>query len=601
MRYHVGDDRAWADPSFDDSSWPTISTSQTLRDAGLGKYSGYLWYRFRVKLPTTAPMAIGIVRDISSYELFADGKQIGSWGSMSGSDLHYASSPQIFPFPGEPRPLVSVAVRMRIEPGASASHMGDVAGIPQKGVTIGTAQDLKFYQEYIALTLLANSAMPSFIDLIGLLLTVFLLVLYGIRRQQTENLFLGLYFFLYALSGALQAGSYLGAFPLEAGHLVPVSEALSAMCLIEFFYRFSGERRNWLVRCVELTVLLVPIAYVAYLFDKISYSDLYSLSTILYLVLIGYSLAVSIVYASRKNREAAILIAPLFLAFAGRLLERLHILLFVFGGPVRLATSIPFFHFGRFRVASSELAQLLFYLAILLILFLRLQRVSVERERSVGELEAARLVQRKLIPEVLPDIPGFAVDFAYIPASEVGGDFFHITPTPGGGLLVVVGDVAGKGLQAAMTVSTLMGAVRATHSTSPAAVLGELGRAVAATGRLTTCFAAHIESNPLRITMASAGHLPPYLNQQELALDPHLPLGIAPDLIFAESSQELHPGDRLLLVTDGVVEAQDKKGTLFGFDRLAGISGQSATAIADAARLYGQNDDITVLTLICTA
>jgi serine phosphatase RsbU (regulator of sigma subunit) len=188
------------------------------------------------------------------------------------------------------------------------------------------------------------------------------------------------------------------------------------------------------------------------------------------------------------------------------------------------------------------------------------------------------------------------VDSVYTPANEVGGDFFHLQPTSDGGLLVVIGDVAGKGLKAAMNVSMLMGAIRGIPERSPAKIPESLNRVLAGSDSLTTCEAIWFGPNG-ELVLASAGHLPPYLNSQEILLPGGLPLGAIPENTYDEVSLYLHPGDRLLLLSDGVVEARKSSGELFGFDRVHNLSNQSAFYIADAAKGFGQEDDITVLTV----
>jgi sigma-B regulation protein RsbU (phosphoserine phosphatase) len=184
----------------------------------------------------------------------------------------------------------------------------------------------------------------------------------------------------------------------------------------------------------------------------------------------------------------------------------------------------------------------------------------------------------------------------YNPANEVGGDFFHVQPTEDGGLLVVLGDVAGKGLKAAMNVSMLMGALRRISERSPARILESLNRVLTGSESFTTCQAAWFGANG-ELVLANAGHLPPYLNSQEVAIPGGLPLGVLADVIYDEIRLYLHPGDRILLMSDGVVEARLPSGELFGFDRVHNLSGQSAFYIADAAKSFGQEDDITVLTV----
>jgi len=186
----------------------------------------------------------------------------------------------------------------------------------------------------------------------------------------------------------------------------------------------------------------------------------------------------------------------------------------------------------------------------------------------------------------------------------VGGDFFQQIADGHGGLLIVVGDVSGKGLPAAMMVSVLVGAIRAEaeHGASPATMLCSLNHRMMgrSQGGFTTCMAAHITADGL-LTLANAGHLPPYLNGQEMDVPGSLPLGLLAQAEYEYTSMQLAPGDRLTFVSDGVVEAQSKSpfksDELFGFDRTRQISLQPAAEIAAAAHLFGQNDDITVVTV----
>jgi len=99
------------------------------------------------------------------------------------------------------------------------------------------------------------------------------------------------------------------------------------------------------------------------------------------------------------------------------------------------------------------------------------------------------------------------------------------------------------------------------------------------------------------VVLSNAGHLPPYLNSQEVNIPGGLPLGVLPDNTYPEIRLYLHPGDRLLLMSDGVVEARHPNGELFGFDRVHNLSNQTAFYIADSAKVFGQEDDITVLTV----
>jgi len=166
--------------------------------------------------------------------------------------------------------------------------------------------------------------------------------------------------------------------------------------------------------------------------------------------------------------------------------------------------------------------------------------------------------------------------------------------------MVVVGDVSGKGLKAAMTSTLALGALQALakENLGPAAVLTRLNRQLAETRDegFITCVCARLSPNG-QVTVANAGHLPPYHDGREIQLDPSLPLGIASDAEYAETTLTLALGDTLTFLSDGVVEARNASGELFGFERTAAISTQAAESIARAASTFGQEDDITVLTL----
>jgi len=167
-----------------------------------------------------------------------------------------------------------------------------------------------------------------------------------------------------------------------------------------------------------------------------------------------------------------------------------------------------------------------------------------------------------------------------------------------GSLLVVIGDVSGKGISAAMLVAVLVGTLctQAQESFDPVTMLTTLnGRLVGRSmGYLATCLAAELRPDGT-LRVANAGHLSPYLNGEEICLDGALPLGSAPIIEPSVKTFHIAPGDVLTFITDGVVEAMNPKRELFGFDRARSISCQPAAAIAGQAADFGQCDDITVL------
>ena len=236
----------------------------------------------------------------------------------------------------------------------------------------------------------------------------------------------------------------------------------------------------------------------------------------------------------------------------------------------------------------------------------RYVKTRTEKALLESEMAAARQVQQMTLPDPHLAIPGFAIESAYRPAREVGGDFFQILPVADGGLLFVIGDVCGKGLPAAMLVSLLIGSIRATgeETHDPVVLLGKLHGRVAERTRVAgltadgfvTALVAFIAKDGL-VTLANAGHLSPYLDGQEIELPGALPLGISGGGQYVATTVDLPKGSRLAFLSDGVVEAQKPTGELFGFDRAKAMSRESAAAIVEAAVQFGQADDITVVTI----
>ena len=227
------------------------------------------------------------------------------------------------------------------------------------------------------------------------------------------------------------------------------------------------------------------------------------------------------------------------------------------------------------------------------------QRIAAdERAEMRGELSAARQVQHLLIPDKMLVAPGVTVSSAFLPASEVGGDFYLCRALANGSQRVLLGDVSGKGVAAALTSALLLGAADRCDDLRPAAVLKELNAALRHSGieGFTTCLCADLSATGI-LLIANAGQVPPYRNGQEIEIPAGLPLGVDAAVEYAESSVQLAPGDKLTFLSDGVVEARNAVGELFGFERTRQLSSRAAQQIAEAAVQFGQQDDITVLTL----
>jgi len=265
----------------------------------------------------------------------------------------------------------------------------------------------------------------------------------------------------------------------------------------------------------------------------------------------------------------------------------------------------PLFTLNGNSVSLAPLAGMLLFLSIAFAVY----RAALESRRRQLELEqefrSARELQQVLIPESQQSLPGYAFSSAYLPAAEVGGDFFQLIALEGsraGSTLLIVGDVSGKGLKAAMSVAVIVGAVRTLTeiSSSPGEILAGINRRLYGRmqGGLVTCLAMRLDPDGDGV-IANAGHLPPYLNGKEMDLPGALPLGLIPGISYDEFSLSFRPEDHLTLFTDGLLEARKQDGQLFGFERMQQLLANrpSASEAAKAAVEFGQDDDITVLTL----
>jgi len=241
--------------------------------------------------------------------------------------------------------------------------------------------------------------------------------------------------------------------------------------------------------------------------------------------------------------------------------------------------------------------------AAISLLLLRRLLLSVRRQRIMAfDMRQAQEVQQLMLPESRTTVPGLRIESEYRPALQVGGDFFQIIPhATDGAILIVAGDVAGKGLRAGMLVALLIGAIRtaAKFNADPLTVLRALNdRLIWRRDALATCLALRIEADGTA-TLANAGHVPPYLNGIPVAIEGSLPLGMLDDAGFSVMRFKLEDADRLMLMSDGIAEATDAHGNLFGFERVHRLleTACSAANVANIAQKFGQEDDITVISI----
>jgi phosphoserine phosphatase RsbU/P len=217
------------------------------------------------------------------------------------------------------------------------------------------------------------------------------------------------------------------------------------------------------------------------------------------------------------------------------------------------------------------------------------RRRDLKQER---EIEEARLIQRGLLPTVVPQVAGVQLAVSWQPAYGVGGDCFD-TLAFGSTLGISIADIAGKGLPAALLMSNLQAAVRAfaQESAAPASICNSVNRLLCrnmAPGRFATFCYARIDVPARRITYSNAGHNPPFLVRPEGVLERlsggGMVLGIFPDIVYEQCDLAVEPGDRLVFYTDGITEARDASGEEYGDERLANAAVQARTLDTDSLK-----------------
>ena len=249
----------------------------------------------------------------------------------------------------------------------------------------------------------------------------------------------------------------------------------------------------------------------------------------------------------------------------------------------------------------------------------RLEQERIQRERIEQELEVARSIQQASLPEEVPTLEGWQISPFYQPAREVGGDFYDFFELEEGQVGVVVGDATGKGIPAALvaeaTSHMLRVVAQAFGPVSPGEVLARVNQTLLARipqNMFVTCFYAILDPKSASLIYANAGHDPPYLHRNgnaEQLKARGMPLGLMPGMSYEEKETILDAGEVTLLYSDGLVEAHDPQGQMFGFPRLGELVAEHAAeegSLGDflLRELYTftgegweQEDDITLLTL----
>jgi hypothetical protein len=608
-KFHIGDDPAWARPDFDDSGWEDVDL--TPGSTGLAPgwtarghkgYSGYAWYRLQVNVEGgNRSLALKMPDSFDdAYQVFVDGNRIGEFGKFTPHGVTaYSGLPTAFRLPkGVRNGKATLAIRMWMD-SATPFSSPDAGGLhepPELGYASDIASQVRLDWDDDA-HLVGSGFLEMLILVMALLIA---LALFWLDRQEKSYLWLALVCEATLLSNAVvlldNFTTWIGltasvllieviAFPLRIG-----------LWVLFWGYWFRLSRMGLLHRIVWTMVAILAIG-TAMLRPPL-YGEHIPVHTAVYLhpfllvVKLGLGILLLLVAyrGFKRNRGEGVMAAvAVLLAITANYQRELRL--------IHVPTTFTVLGFAVSLGSLSTMLSLLIITVMLLRRFITAQRV---KEQWKLEIAQARHVQQVLIPRELPELNDLHVDSEYRPAREVGGDFFQIVPNEKDGTsLIAFGDVTGKGLQAGMLVALIIGAIRsaAEHDNDPRRILEVLNEQLCERESASaTCMVLRFSPGGA-VELANAGQLPPYLNGVEMQIEGALPLGILSGLDFPVASFRLEPGDSLLFMSDGVAEAQNAHGDLFGFERIERMLRKASTTaeIATAAQEFGQTDDILVL------
>ena len=574
---------------------------------GYPNYAGFAWYRLRVNVHSShGRLAIKMPDDFDdAYQVYVNGQLIGQFGKFGKHEVTaYSSLPTAFQLPPDAsNGLITIAVRMWMDR-STLFNIPDAGGMHEPPVLghLGVITALVGSERHDVIVVFFTACLEMLITLLALTVAVMLFWM-----DRTEPAYLWLIAVCCVLISSIGVLLSLNLFTLikqTTGVLLMdvINTPLRlGLWIIFWAYWFRSSRMTLVHRVVWGQVFLLMIGTAMLrppLYGQIvPIRGSLFLEPVLLILKLTFMIPLFVITLQgiRKQKMEGWLASCAVLLVAISFYQRELVLLHV------KTTFLPL-GFNISLGTISTIFSLLLVTALVLHRFLQTQR---RREQWKTEIEQAQQVQHVLIPDELPTIAGFAIESEYRPAREVGGDFFQIMPgQEPGSALIVVGDVTGKGLQAGMLVAVIVGALRtaAQYHSDPLILMNTLnGQLSSRVGAVATCLILRITADG-DVTLANAGHLAPYLNGVEMQMEGALPIGMLPQADFSVMHFHLAPGDTLMLMSDGVAEAQDQNKNLFGFE--ACIQRRCFTAkrflrllplAIGGCRLFGQEDDILVL------
>jgi Stage II sporulation protein E (SpoIIE) len=622
----------WAEPEFDDSKWETVDLTPVPGTVdpyngdpryvpgwtakGHPGYMGWAWYRLRVPVAAREGERLALESPIyvdDGYQVFANGELLSGFGKFGGygkPPIVYSTAPAMILVPqpggsiGGAGPIMQ-AVAFRVWMGPMGLTHSPYAGGLHYAPMLGVVSAI---EAQTRLDILELDAESSFAPFEGVLLFLLGAVAAGlILFDHADRVYLwiaGVLLFTALSDGALTVFTLTQFLSLRTYFMFfDVFSNPLQLCgwIMVWWYWFRLNRPAWLPK-TSLALLLFYMVTKAlggdFFYGVVLHPSgaAFNLASVVFRLLFLPLLIFVITLGIRKEGVEGWLVLPAVLPLV---ISQFSSEMIVLDLPVKWA---PF----GITIFVSQVSNLVSAAAISLLLLRRLL-LSVRRQRLMAlDVKQAQEVQQVILPEAPLAMPGLTIESDYRPAREVGGDFFQIIPhKTDGSLLIVVGDVTGKGLKAGMLVALLVGAIRtaAEMSDEPEAMLATLNRRLMGRGDAhATCIALRIASDGA-VTLVNAGHLAPYLNGEPIAMDGALPLGLTEKAQSSMMHFQLEKGDRLMLMSDGITEATDADGSLFGFERVNELmrTAKSVAEIAGAAQAFGQEDDISVISVTRTA
>lgn len=611
-KFHVGDNTAWANPDFDDLGWGVMDLTPAADSGyvpgwtsmGYPRYSGYAWYRLRVDVAGTGePLALKMPDNADdAYQVYVNGERIGEFGKFTDRGVTaYSALPRGFRLPKKLRGgVITIAIRMWMD-SATRFNSPDAGGMHGPPV-LGTASEIAS-QVQLDWDDTAHGVGSGFLETMILLLALVVAVsLFWLDRSEESYLWLGLVSLATLSENAI---TLLVNFVASIGQtpaviltdviLVPLRIGL---WVVFWGYWFRIGRMSLLHRVVWGMVALLSIG-TAMLRPPL-HGQLVPLQAGAYIqpALLGVKLALAavlfvVVYLGirKEKAEGWMALPAVLLAVVANYQRELRL--------IHIPTN---FTILNFQISLGQMSTSLSLLLVTVMLSRRFLHSERKKEQWKLEIEQARNVQQVLIPDRLPEVAGLSIESEYRPAREVGGDFFQIIPgAQDGSVSIVVGDVTGKGVQAGMLVALIVGAIRTEvqHGADPELILQSVNDQLCERKHASaTCVMLRIDPDGL-VTLANAGHLAPYLNGREMEMEGALPLGVIEGMDFPVMTFQMKQGDSLVLMSDGIAEAQNQAGALFGFERVHELMARQITAaeLATEAQTFGQEDDILVLSI----